>query len=95
MSSGHVLRKHPRVYLGRLHAFVAHQVLQRLQRYPGVEHVHGIAVAEGMRRHWQGERDSVTCSGVDGLVQLGTHRPVGDGPESDLFGPPGFRVPPL
>lgn len=91
----HVQRKHLRVDLGGFHAFVPHQALQRLQRNARVEHVHGVAVAESMRRYRHGERDSVTCGCVDGLVQLGAHRPVGYRPKPDLLDPACVRVAPL
>lgn len=90
MPGCHVQRKHLRVNLGGLHAFVAHQALQRLQRYPRVKHVHGVAVAEGVRRHRHGERDSVT--GCGGFIQPGPHRPVSYRPKSGLLGPARLRV---
>lgn len=47
-----IKRKHSGINLRRLGAPVPEQALQRLERRAGVQHVHGVAVPEGV----QGDR---------------------------------------
>jgi len=40
---------------------MAHQALQRLERNPRLEHVHGVVVLEGVRRHQHRERNAIAA----------------------------------
>lgn len=85
----HVQCKPRRIDLCRLDALITHQVLQPLQRNARIEHVHGVAVPEGMRRYRHGEPDSVTG---DSIIQPGTNRPVGHRPEPYHLDPARLRI---
>jgi len=47
----HVQRKHPRINFHRARILVVGEGLNHLLRLPVIEHVHDIAVPEGMRGH--------------------------------------------
>lgn len=88
-------RKNLRVDLRRTDTFMPHQALQYLQRNTGVQHVHGIAVAERVRRHRHGERHPIGRSGIHGFIDPRPGRAVGDFPDAGLFRPAGAFVPAL
>lgn len=54
-----IQRKHPRVHLHRARILVTSQRLNDFRRLTVLEHVHDIGVAEGVRRHRDGEMHPV------------------------------------
>ena len=67
----HIKRKHFRVDLRRADGLMAHQALQHLQRYAGIQHMHRVTVTERVRGHRYREPDSVSRSYLHGLIQSG------------------------
>ena len=63
---------------------MAHQALQHLQRNACIEHVHCVGVAEGMRRHRNGERHPVGSRGLHSFTEPCTDGTVGDFPDARL-----------
>lgn len=51
MARRDIERKHLRIDLRRANRFVAHQALQNLQWYAGIQHVHRVGVTERMGGH--------------------------------------------
>lgn len=65
---------------------MTHQALQHLERYSGIQHVHGVGVTKRVRRHRSGERYSIGSSRFYRFIQPGSDSPVGDLPDTCLFG---------
>lgn len=85
MPRSNIKCEHLRIDFRRANRFVAHQALQNLQWYAGIQHMHRVGVAERMR----GDRHR-ECHPVDGgrfnrFANPGPYCPVGDVPDAGFL----------
>ena len=74
---------------------MSHQTLQHLQRNTGVQHMHGVGIAEHVRGYRHGERHPVGRHRFNRLAEPGADRAVGDTPDTCLLGSAGAFIAPF